>query len=106
MDFLKKLGRFLLNNFVYTAILIIAFAYFFKFTEGQVITGILITISALLVCFIITILYEKYKKLPASEKPTISDIKIEHKKTVVKKTPAKKAAAKKKAPAKKKSSKK
>jgi len=81
MSFFEKLGRVLTKNIVYTVTLVIAFILFLYFAEGDMIGGILTALSALVVYVSVALLYQEYKKMPAT-------------KAVAKKTPAKKTKKK------------
>ena len=75
MNFLEKLGKVLVKNMAYTVMFVIALLFFLYFTEGHIIAGALIALSALIMYITATLLYGEYKKMP---------------KTVAKKAPAKK----------------
>lgn len=64
MKALKKFGRFLLQNLVYTVVLVIALVLFLYFAKGDFIAGILTALSALVVYVCIVLLYQEYKKTP------------------------------------------
>ncbi len=68
MNFFEKLGRVLMKNIAYTAILVVAFILFLYFAEGNLIGGILTALSALVVYVCIALLYQEYKKMYPAKK--------------------------------------
>lgn len=69
MNFFEKLGRVLMKNVAYTAILVVAFILFLYFAGGNLIGGILTALSALVVYVCVALLYQEYKKTyPAKKK--------------------------------------
>ena len=67
MKFFEKLGKLLVNNIAYTVILIVALIFFLYFAGGDLIAGLLTAVSALVVYVAITLLYQEYKKMPATK---------------------------------------
>ena len=70
MKFFEKLGKLLVNNIAYTIILVVALIFFLYFAGGDLIAGILTAVSALVVYVAITLLYQEYKKMPATKSAT------------------------------------
>ena len=68
MDFFDKLGKVLTANIVYTIVLILGIILFLYFAGGDLIAGLFTAISALLVYVCCALLYQEYKKLPATKK--------------------------------------
>ena len=68
MTFFEKLGKVLTANIAYTVILVFGLILFLYFAGGDFIAGIFTAISALVVYVCVALLYQEYKKLPASAK--------------------------------------
>ena len=68
MDFFDKLGKVLTANIVYTIVLVLGIILFLYFAGGDLIAGLFTAISALLVYVCCALLYQEYKKLPATKK--------------------------------------
>ena len=90
MNFFEKLGKLLVQNMAYTIPLVIALVFFVYFTEGHVIDGVIIAVSALVVYVTIVALYQEYKKMYAPKAAPVAS------KPAAAKKPAKKKATKKK----------
>ena len=64
MKFFEKLGKVLMNNIVYTILLVVALICFFYFS-GDLIAGLFTVVSALIIYTCVAMLYQAYKKMPA-----------------------------------------
>ena len=68
MNFFDKLGKVLVSNIAYTIILIFGIILFLYFAGGDLIAGVFTAISALVVYVCCVLLYQEYKKMPATKK--------------------------------------
>ncbi len=68
MNFFEKLGKVLVANIAYTVVLVFGFILFLYFAGGDLIAGVFTALSALVVYVCVTLLYQEYKKMPASGK--------------------------------------
>lgn len=66
MKFFEKLGKVLMNNIVYTIVLVVALVCFFYFSK-DLIAGLFTVISALVIYMCIGNLYNAYKSVPAGK---------------------------------------
>ena len=69
MKFFQKLGKVLMDNIVYTVVLVVALICFFYFSR-DLIAGLFTVVSALIIYMCINFLYHAYKKVPAGAKKT------------------------------------
>lgn len=69
MNFFDKLGKVLVSNIAYTIILVLGIILFLYFAGGDLIAGVFTAISALVVYVCCVLLYQEYKKMPATKKP-------------------------------------
>ena len=72
MNFFEKLGKVLMNNIAYTVILVVALILFLYFAEGDLIAGVLTALSALVIYVCVLLLYQEYKKMPASGRAPVA----------------------------------
>ena len=68
MNFFDKLGKVLMANIAYTVMLIVGLILFLYFADGDLIAGLFTALSALVVYVCVTLLYQAYKKTPATKK--------------------------------------
>ena len=66
MDFFDRLGKVLVSNLTYTIILVFGIILFLYFAGGDLIAGLFTALSALVVYVCVLLLYQEYKKMPAS----------------------------------------
>ena len=70
MDFFDRLGKVLVSNLTYTIILVFGIILFLYFAGGDLIAGLFTALSALVVYVCCALLYQEYKKMPATKKNT------------------------------------
>ena len=70
MNFFEKLGKVLMANIMYTVVLVVGLILFLYFAGGDLIAGIFTALSALVVYVCVTLLYQEYKKMPKTSKPS------------------------------------
>lgn len=67
MNFFEKLGKVLAANIAYTVMLVFGLILFLYFAGGDLIAGVFTAISALVVYVCCALLYQEYKKAPATK---------------------------------------